>query len=149
MRAVYSEEGRSDEERKLQEKYFLPVLFIDLLRRLANAQRDFLAKDVLGYLTRARALVNTARSIGPHGLTKPQIFFSLLIVAWNFTQACNLRRQTLLPAFNFIPTGRDKEIIEHRDSCGGCRARACGYFGDLTEADPGCINNQEKWAKEV
>ncbi len=36
---------------------------------------------------------------------------------------------------------------EHRNICGGCRARAYNYFNDLTECDPGCINNQEQWEK--
>ncbi len=29
--------------------------------------------------------------------------------------------------------------------CGGCRARAYGYFGDLQGPDPGCIKNLEYW----
>jgi radical SAM protein with 4Fe4S-binding SPASM domain len=29
--------------------------------------------------------------------------------------------------------------------CGGCRARAYGYFGDVTAADPGCIYNTSSW----
>jgi len=37
------------------------------------------------------------------------------------------------------------KICEHRNICGGCRARAYGYFGDLTESDPGCILNQKAW----
>jgi radical SAM protein with 4Fe4S-binding SPASM domain len=36
-------------------------------------------------------------------------------------------------------------ICEHSNICGGCRARAYGYFGDLTESDPGCILNQNVW----
>jgi len=36
-------------------------------------------------------------------------------------------------------------ICEDRNICGGCRARAYGYFGDLTESDPGCILNQSAW----
>jgi radical SAM protein with 4Fe4S-binding SPASM domain len=34
---------------------------------------------------------------------------------------------------------------EHRFICGGCRARAYGYFGDLQGPDPGCIRNLEYW----
>jgi radical SAM protein with 4Fe4S-binding SPASM domain len=29
--------------------------------------------------------------------------------------------------------------------CGGCRARAYGYFGDVTAPDPGCIFNRPAW----
>ncbi len=72
-------------------KYCIPLLFIDLLRLLAKTEKDFLAQEVLGYAPRARALINTARSIGTYGLTQPQIFYAPLMVVWNFTQACNLR----------------------------------------------------------
>ncbi len=34
---------------------------------------------------------------------------------------------------------------EYRIDCGGCRARAWGYFQDLNESDPGCIRNQKYW----
>lgn len=43
---------------------------------------------------------------------------------------------------------RDKDILQdscgscdYRYHCGGCRARAYGYFGDYGAPDPGCINN--------
>lgn len=32
-------------------------------------------------------------------------------------------------------------------ACGGCRARAYGYFGDYHAPDPGCINNLKYWVK--
>lgn len=35
----------------------------------------------------------------------------------------------------------------HRNICGGCRARAFSYFGDLQAPDPGCINNKKWWNK--
>ena len=34
---------------------------------------------------------------------------------------------------------------EHRAMCGGCRARAYGYFGDYMGPDPGCLNNIQAW----
>ena len=34
---------------------------------------------------------------------------------------------------------------ENRDVCGGCRARAVGYFGDYLDSDPGCVNNYDAW----
>jgi len=34
-------------------------------------------------------------------------------------------------------------ICEYRSACGGCRARAYAYFGDLKAPDPGCINNEK------
>ncbi len=34
---------------------------------------------------------------------------------------------------------------EYRSVCGGCRARAYAYFGDVQACDPGCIRNNDKW----
>ncbi|MHA1710415.1 MAG: SPASM domain-containing protein, partial [Candidatus Baldrarchaeia archaeon] len=36
---------------------------------------------------------------------------------------------------------------EYRYVCGGCRARAYGYFRDYLAPDPGCINNRDLWEK--
>ena len=38
---------------------------------------------------------------------------------------------------------------DYRHYCGGCRARADAYFGQLDGADPGCSNNLEDWQKLV
>ena len=35
----------------------------------------------------------------------------------------------------------------YRNVCGGCRARAYGYFGDPLEVDPGCIYNYSTWRR--
>ena len=40
-------------------------------------------------------------------------------------------------------------VCEYRYVCGGCRARAYGYFGDYLAPDPGCINNKEEWNKLI
>jgi hypothetical protein len=72
-------------------KFFFPFLFIDFFCRLATAQKEEVIRELFDYPPRARALVNTARSIGTYGLTKPQIFYAPLMVVWNFTQACNLK----------------------------------------------------------
>lgn len=34
---------------------------------------------------------------------------------------------------------------EYKYVCGGCRARAYGYFGDVAGPDPGCIKNARYW----
>lgn len=34
---------------------------------------------------------------------------------------------------------------DYRSVCGGCRARADAYLGDILAGDPGCINNQDLW----
>ena len=47
---------------------------------------------------------------------------------------------------------RDKDILEgycgkcpFKYTCGGCRARAYAYFGDVLAPDPGCIYNVREW----
>jgi len=40
-------------------------------------------------------------------------------------------------------------ICEYRAVCGGCRARAYGYFGNYKAPDPGCINNRDIFLKLI
>lgn len=46
---------------------------------------------------------------------------------------------------------RDRENLEgcgeckYKYICGGCRARAYGYYGDVQGPDPGCIHNMRYW----
>lgn len=49
---------------------------------------------------------------------------------------------------------RNKDILKgfcgkcpFRYTCGGCRARAYNYFGDVLAPDPGCIFNSREWNK--
>lgn len=39
-------------------------------------------------------------------------------------------------------------VCANRNICGGCRARAYAYFGDVQAPDPGCVRNVGPWAKE-
>jgi len=41
------------------------------------------------------------------------------------------------------------EVCRFRDYCGGCRARADAYFGQLHAGDPGCIFNSKHWDQLV
>ena len=41
------------------------------------------------------------------------------------------------------------EVCVFRHYCGGCRARADAYFGQLHAGDPGCLFNQKHWDKLV
>ncbi|MET1101138.1 MAG: radical SAM protein [Pyrodictiaceae archaeon] len=41
------------------------------------------------------------------------------------------------------------KICPYREICGGCRARAYGYYGDPLALDPGCIYNIREWKKLV
>jgi radical SAM protein with 4Fe4S-binding SPASM domain len=37
------------------------------------------------------------------------------------------------------------EVCEFKHYCGGCRARADAYYGQINAGDPGCIFNQSHW----
>ena len=37
----------------------------------------------------------------------------------------------------------------YRYICGGCRARAYAYYGDISAPDPSCIYNEDKWEELV
>ena len=41
------------------------------------------------------------------------------------------------------------EVCSFKNYCGGCRARADAYFGQLHAGDPGCIFNSRHWDKLV
>lgn len=84
-------------------------------------------------------------SIQPDGIVTPCVFMPIPVG--------DLRKQSFNEIWNNSPILkelREREdleehcgICEYRASCGGCRARAYGYFGNYKAADPGCINNQK------
>ncbi len=41
------------------------------------------------------------------------------------------------------------EVCKFKNYCGGCRARADGYFGAVSAGDPGCIFNEKHWERLV
>jgi radical SAM protein with 4Fe4S-binding SPASM domain len=41
------------------------------------------------------------------------------------------------------------EVCAFRNYCGGCRARADAYYGQLHAGDPGCIFNEKHWDRLV
>jgi len=86
-------------------------------------------------------------ALEPNGDVKPCVFIPIVVG--------NLRKQSLKeiwlnsPIFKKI---REREKFKegckscpYRNVCGGCRARAYGYFGDLQAPDPGCSINQKYW----
>ncbi|WXG39754.1 MAG: radical SAM protein [Candidatus Freyarchaeum deiterrae] len=87
----------------------------------------------------------------PDGTLKPCVFLPLKLG--------NLREQKLEEIWDSHPilkTLRDRTQLkgncrkcQYREMCGGCRARAYGYFGDITAPDPGCINNTDAFEKIV
>jgi len=71
--------------------FALPAAVTDWIRRQTGASRETLRTRLFGHVPTRRALVNTVRSIGRFGLTRPQQFAAPLLIVWNFTQACNLK----------------------------------------------------------
>ncbi|MCD6178005.1 radical SAM protein [bacterium] len=68
----------------------------------------------------------------------------------------NLRKDKLEDIWKHSPVLkkiRERDLFEgcgncpYKEICGGCRARAYGYFGNLQGADPGCVRNQKYWEK--
>lgn len=86
-------------------------------------------------------------AIQPNGIVTPCVFMPI--------QVGDLREQSLSDIWENSPTLRElrsrenlKEhcgICEYRNVCGGCRARAYGYYGDYLAADPGCKFNSKAW----
>ncbi|MEM1718009.1 MAG: radical SAM protein [Thermosphaera sp.] len=84
-------------------------------------------------------------ALKPNGLLQPCVFMPLTVG--------NLREDSFEELWSEHPvfeTLRDRDRLKencrscpYRDYCGGCRARAYGYFGDITAPDPGCVRNKE------
>ena len=85
-------------------------------------------------------------ALEPNGDVKPCVFIPIVVG--------NLRKQSLKEIWLNSPILkkiRERENFEsckscpYRNVCGGCRARAYGYFGDLQAPDPGCSINEKYW----
>ncbi|MEM2046844.1 MAG: radical SAM protein [Candidatus Jordarchaeales archaeon] len=84
-------------------------------------------------------------ALKPNGALQPCVFMPLTIG--------NLRDDSFEELWDIHPvfeTLRDRSKLKencrscpYRDYCGGCRARAYSYFGEITAPDPGCIRNKE------
>jgi hypothetical protein len=70
----------------------------------------------------------------------------------------NIRRNTLREIWDndLFDVLSDREdlgdhcgVCHYRSYCGGCRARALSYTGDIQAGDPGCIFNQHEWEEIV
>ena len=67
----------------------------------------------------------------------------------------NIRKRSFIDIFRHnefweLLCDRDRrlhhcEVCEFKHYCGGCRARADAYFGDLNAGDPGCVFNEKHW----
>jgi radical SAM protein with 4Fe4S-binding SPASM domain len=84
--------------------------------------------------------------VEPNGDVQPCVFIPIKIG--------NIREQRLVDIWRNSPVLkeiRNREKFEgcgeceHKYICGGCRARAYGYFNDLKAPDPSCSYNQKYW----
>jgi radical SAM protein with 4Fe4S-binding SPASM domain len=82
----------------------------------------------------------------PNGDITPCVFMPIKIG--------NIRRDNLREVWEsseVLWKLRDRDALEgcgaceYRYVCGGCRARAHGYYGDVRAPDPGCVYNQNYW----
>lgn len=115
----------------------------------------FTNKSMMGMKGRARTLGEFIGGCGaarlycglePNGDVQPCVFIPITIGNIRKDKIKELWRksETLRVIRNrekFTGCGK----CEYRYVCGGCRARAYGYFGDLAGPDPGCIHNTRYW----
>jgi radical SAM protein with 4Fe4S-binding SPASM domain len=85
--------------------------------------------------------------IQPTGVVTPCVYIPKPVVG-------DLRRQSLAEIWEneLFRTLSDRDdygdhcgVCDYRRYCGGCRARALSYTGDIQAGDPGCIYNQAMW----
>jgi radical SAM protein with 4Fe4S-binding SPASM domain len=86
-------------------------------------------------------------SIEPQGDIQPCVFMPIKVG--------NIRQQQFLEIWHnadVLKKLRDRDLLTgkcgsctNKYICGGCRARAWAYSGDLAAPDPGCINNLSGW----
>ncbi len=90
-------------------------------------------------------------AIQPNGIVSPCVFMPI--------EVGDLRKENLSDIWHnseVMLRLRDRSamtehcgICEHRSMCGGCRARAYGYFGDYMGPDPGCKYNIKAWEELI
>ena len=90
-------------------------------------------------------------AIEPNGMVTPCVYIPSMPVG-------DLRRSRLLdiwnnPLFEVLSDRDDRRghcrVCDYRAYCGGCRARALAYTGDITASDPGCVHNAGEWERLV
>lgn len=87
-------------------------------------------------------------AIQPNGDVTPCVYIPHRIIG-------NVKEKPLAQIWRenvYFETMSDRDKLQHhcrscdyRSICGGCRARADAYCGDIMAGDPGCIYNQELW----
>jgi len=91
-------------------------------------------------------------AIQPNGDVSPCVFMHSKIIG-------NILKEPFLEIWRNnaeLKMLRDRTLLKgncgkcrYKYVCGGCRARALAYTGDLTGPDPGCVNNLEYYRKFV
>jgi len=90
-------------------------------------------------------------SIQPNGKVNPCVYMPNCTIG-------DLRKSTFAEIWNqplaAVFSDRDDRldhcgVCDYRTVCGGCRARAESYTGNLRAGDPGCIYNQHMWDEIV
>ncbi|MFP3945292.1 MAG: radical SAM protein [Archaeoglobaceae archaeon] len=86
-------------------------------------------------------------ALQPNGDLTPCVFFPVTLG--------NIRQDSFMDVWlnsSVLEKARKREeyaekcsSCSSRSICGGCRARAYAYYGDVAETDPGCILNKKKW----
>ncbi len=86
-------------------------------------------------------------ALQPNGDVSPCVFMPGLIVG-------NIRESSFMDIWEkseVMLRLRDRSLLKghcgnckYRHVCGGCRARALGYFNDIMAPDPGCIRELEE-----
>lgn len=133
-------ERESQREGKLSPTHFTEMEFPEELEGAAKALTEFIGGCGAGRIY---------CSIEHNGDIQPCVFIPIkvgnvlrdgFVNVWKNNNIMNLLRDRDAPdyACNFCA---------FRYVCGGCRARAYAYYGNLMAPDPGCILLKEEWEK--
>lgn len=118
--------------------HFTNKKFLEMMRGKAKALAEFIGGCGCARLYAA---------LEPNGDIYPCVFLPIKVG--------NIREKSIKEIWSESPILqklRDRKSFwgvcgtcKYREICGGCRARAYGYFGDVQAPDPGCILNLKYW----
>lgn len=130
--------------------------------RICHASSDLPVVMHYAMQTRSESAKRIARYLGgcgagrvqcclqPDGKVTPCVFIEDLVVG----DLRESRFEEIWMGSEVFKALRDRDNLKghcrtcnFREVCGGCRARAYAYLGDLMGPDPGCVFNTEVWEK--